>query len=510
MNSSNSNPNDIDKIANVINIMGSNVHSDTEQIRKDSKNIFNRLKSISEDAKFVSEISNLLPYMPVIANERCGTWYVDPTKFGTQTVYFKSTDGHNGKWAFNLRRLNAHLLNIIMKHGGCIIVDSTRRGKRIPDSQSKTIPIWCCTINNAVKSFRDSIILDSILFKLRKPSESIQQPKGEAYLTRNDELDEWDTEFHSLPSLVSKSEHDQIASLIPQFAQKLLNSGFDIQSLSEKLKKPLRPLWFTPSSNIFLHNLPDYTNMPFYPVICLSASKMVESGTERRKGFLYVQGSADDHEMWAKGLTPPLFWKYHEEILNSNNCIECEKIVSRFIQQERLLKLHNSELSNDSFNFIGNTNIAIGNYKSASPPECWINFDYIINCTPEPYTSNESTPPFPFNKNYLQLPIPEGKKGSNMFYLNIPIALEFIKKPLEENKRILIHCKQGIDRSCGIALAIMVKYFDNKENFIKNGINHQNIKKEYIQNKLLYITSFRIKANLTKSTLKKIYIYFIS
>lgn len=29
---------------------------------------FNRLKSIFEDAKFVSEISNLLPYLPVIGN----------------------------------------------------------------------------------------------------------------------------------------------------------------------------------------------------------------------------------------------------------------------------------------------------------------------------------------------------------------------------------------------------------------------------------------------------------
>ncbi|CAB4490119.1 unnamed protein product [Rhizophagus irregularis] len=459
-NANNSN-NDVDKITNIINIIGSNVHSDTEQIRKDSKNIFNRLKSIFEDAKFVSEISNLLPYLPVIANERCGTWYVDPTKFGTQTYNHKT-------W--------------------CIIVDSTRRGKRIPDSQSKTIPIWCCTINNAVKKFRDSITLDSKVSKLHKPPESIQQPNGEAYLTRNDELDdEWDTEFHSLPSLISKSEHNQIASLIPQFVQKLLNSGFDIQSLSNKLKKPLRPLWFTPSSNIFLHNLPDYTSMPFYPVICLSASKMVESGVERRKGFLYVQGSADDHEMWAKGLIPPLFWKYHEEILNTYNFIECEKIVSQFIQQERLLKLHNSELSNDSFNFVGNTNIAIGNYKSASPPECWMNFDYIINCTPEPYTSNENTPPFPYNKNYLQLPIPE-----------------------EENKRILIHCKQGIDRSCGIALAIMIEYFDDKGNFIKNGVNHQIIRKEYIQNKLLYILSYRTKANPTKSTLKKINIYFMS
>lgn len=65
-------------------------------------------------------------------------------------------------------------------------------------------------------------------------------------------------------------------------------------------------------------------------------------------------------------MIPPLFWKYHEEILNTYNFIECEKIVSQFIQQERLLKLHNSELSNDSFNFVGNTNIAIGNYKSGN------------------------------------------------------------------------------------------------------------------------------------------------
>ncbi|RIA84745.1 tRNA A64-2'-O-ribosylphosphate transferase [Glomus cerebriforme] len=490
---------DVDKITNRV---GSNVHYDTEQIRKDSKNIFNRLKSIFEDAKFVSEISELLSYLSVIANERCGTWYVDPMKFGTQTVYFKSTDGHTGKWAFNLRRLNAHLFDIIIKNGGCIIVDSTRHGKRIPDSHSKTIPIWCCTINNAIKKFRDSITLDA---KLSKPSEPIKND-----LAWNDEKIEWDTEFHSLPSLISKSEHDQIASLIPQFAQKLLNSGFDMQSLSNKLKKPLRPLWFTPSSNIFLHNLPDYTKMSFYPVICLSASQMVESGVERRKGFLYVQGSADDHEMWAKGLTPSLFWKYHKEILNTNNFAECDKVVSRIIRQEKLIKseLNNFQLSNDSFNFIGNTNIAIGDYKSAFPPECWKNFDYIINCTSESYTSNEITPSF--NKNYLQLSIPEGKKGQNTLYLNIPIALEFIRKPLEENKKILIHCKQGIDRSCGIALAIMVKYFDDKGNLIKNGVNHQNIRKEHIQNKLLYITSFRVKANPTKATLKKVNMYFMS
>jgi tRNA A64-2'-O-ribosylphosphate transferase len=29
-------------------------------------------------------------------------------------------------------------------------VDSTRRGKRMPDALSKTVPIWCATMNRAV------------------------------------------------------------------------------------------------------------------------------------------------------------------------------------------------------------------------------------------------------------------------------------------------------------------------------------------------------------------------
>ena len=79
----------------------------------------------------------------------------------------------------------------------------------------------------------------------------------------------------------------------------------------------------------------------------------------------------------------------------------------------------------------------------AFPPECWKNFDYIINCTLEPYTPNEIIPSPPYNKNYLQLPIHEGKKGQNILYLSIPIALKFIKKPLEENKKILINISES-------------------------------------------------------------------
>lgn len=86
-----------------------------------------RLRSISDDASYVRDIAKRLRY-PVVTNERCGSWYVPPDiKAGS--AYFKSTDGHAGQWSFSLRRLNLQLLPLIGEKGGCVIVDSTRRGK---------------------------------------------------------------------------------------------------------------------------------------------------------------------------------------------------------------------------------------------------------------------------------------------------------------------------------------------------------------------------------------------
>ncbi len=50
------------------------------------------------------------------------------------TTYFKSTDGHYGKWAFSLRRLNLHLAIAAVKGGAAAVVDATRSGKLYPDS----------------------------------------------------------------------------------------------------------------------------------------------------------------------------------------------------------------------------------------------------------------------------------------------------------------------------------------------------------------------------------------
>lgn len=38
-----------------------------------------------------------------------------------------------------------------------MMVDSTRKGKRFPDSMSKTIPIWTCVLNRAIMNYRKRI-----------------------------------------------------------------------------------------------------------------------------------------------------------------------------------------------------------------------------------------------------------------------------------------------------------------------------------------------------------------
>ncbi|CAO3651889.1 unnamed protein product [Cunninghamella echinulata] len=261
-------------------------------------NYYNCLKFIEEDSKFIDQVVDLYPELPLVANERCGF------------AYFKSTDGHTGEWDFNVRRGNFHLLDLISTMGGCMIIDSTRRGKRIPDALSKTIPIWCCTINRAILHYR------------RQYNQQQQQQQD----------DQWDDRFHSLPSAVFRSEHDQIESRIDGFVQKLQNLGVNIERFSNLLKKPLRPIWLTPQSN--LSNSMDLTNCDFYPILLISASKCIENGgMVQRDAYLYVQGSADDQEAWSLGLTKDLFWQHHSTILDpSNSAFECEEIVKELIE----------------------------------------------------------------------------------------------------------------------------------------------------------------------------------
>jgi len=115
---------------------------------------YNRIHSIGEDAQFVAtRVRSAYPALPIVgqsplrwlrldlpsrtsswcprltpqscpANQRAGAWYVKTnqnTPAGTSAeeyAYFKSTDGHIGQPAFNLRRANLVLLPLINHNKG--------------------------------------------------------------------------------------------------------------------------------------------------------------------------------------------------------------------------------------------------------------------------------------------------------------------------------------------------------------------------------------------------------
>lgn len=130
----------------------------SRRVRAEEYSIRNRLKSIEDDRRFVEGVCESYKRMPVFANLRCGVWYLSSavSSRAAEPCYFKSTDGHCGHWKFSDTRLNAHLLRAITADGvpGGIIVDSTRKGKRFPDSFSRTIPIWCAVWNRAIQQVR--------------------------------------------------------------------------------------------------------------------------------------------------------------------------------------------------------------------------------------------------------------------------------------------------------------------------------------------------------------------
>lgn len=85
-------------------------------LKRSNLSISNRLRSIAADGAFVSKVADAFQ-LPLVANERCGSWYIDPAEKGG-SAYFKSTDGHFGEWSFSLRRLNLGVLEIVGGKGG--------------------------------------------------------------------------------------------------------------------------------------------------------------------------------------------------------------------------------------------------------------------------------------------------------------------------------------------------------------------------------------------------------
>ena len=217
----------------------------------------------------------------------------------------------------------------------------------------------------------------------------------------------------------------------------------------------------------------------WYAIILLNCSKHYPYPIwNKKESFWYTPGAADDHELWARQLTPTLFWDNVELLLNDTTCQddnddnddEMDKTIDAIVQKARLLEKDTLDglclSSQNLWNVIGDTNLAIGTRRAGRPPDCWNHFDVILNVTDMEYpdvmlhNNNKNVDLSHRNKFYLQLDVKEGKRDRTELERWLAVGIVFCVFHAQHNRRILIHCAQGKDRSVAVAMAILVLFCD--------------------------------------------------
>ena len=233
-------------------------------------------------------------------------------------------------------------------------------------------------------------------------------------------------------------------------------------------------MWITPATTTFP---PIKVDAPdFLPIVCVSASKQIQQGTERRSsGFAYVQGSGDDHELWgmvrsvssiarycfnyfAQGLTSQLFWEHHQDLIAADRS-QLSSLVSKIISTPPSASNSNkTTTSMTPINRVGGR-LLIGSIADVSNIvniNMEDNMEFIILTSSmlqdEPVSKSQK----------IYIPAVSGKIGQSYFLRTIlPTTTELIRESLTEGKRVCIACESGKDLSVGVALAALQLFFQD-------------------------------------------------
>lgn len=434
-----------------------------KELRKEDRSLRNRIESILFDNNFLEhKVIPTFHKFPVVPNERCGVWYCDPQNY-KQTSYFKSTDGHINQWDFSTRRLNFHLFPLLADNGGIIIVDSTRRGKKIPDALSKTIPIWCAVLNGLMlKDTNQDIAYDQLLYVP--------------------------------PETVSSSERSRMVKRLPELIEKVERLNiFDGKAVYESLnQRLLRPFWIYPGSDLLESSkdvftgeivnqewsLPDDSDI--IPIILCTVSYQAQDGVAKRNGFTYHQGAADDHELWSNGLEPDMFWKHIDEFEAMKGSDEnIEQLVDEITKEEEVKKLGQKGSSSITHAFenidIITKEIQLAvvidglTIKKALVEELKKSFSKVIILSDTVKLSDDiDNNSISFIKIY---PLQSGSKKSSKKLRTKLIEIDQDVRSIvyDIEKPILICCNSGKDMSIGVILIVLSKFYTQNWQLVEEG-----------------------------------------
>lgn len=280
-------------------------------------------------------------------------------------------------------------------------------------------------------------------------------------------------------------------SLIPSFVSALGALHLDLDPLRQKLRKPLRPLWITPSS-VLPTDTPRFGD--FHPVVCCTASRRVEGGESSEGG--YIQGAADDSEAWAHGLTASVFWEHRDELLAAGEA-ELPGLIAGFVQQEAKGTERRCQVVRPTGRvFLGTLEGLEAMVRTEK--------DVVVSVGVSACASLEV-------KGCLHLKCAAGKVGSRQLRHDLPKVLHFVRERLQElgegEGRILVVCATGKDHSVGVVLAILCLFVNDDGSLrpksevgdIPTGLNKQTIKQ-----RLSWISVSQPDANPSRATLQSV------
>lgn len=155
---------------------------------------------------------------------------------------------------------------------------------------------------------------------------------------------DWDCSLH-LPLWVSDTEKEMINKRLEGWNSELEASGADIASIALALMKPLRPLWISQKTVIWLNEVPEYDSWDFTPIILVSGSSssgLIQQRTTSEFSWNYIAGAGDDEESWARGLSPDLFWKHGNDIISSGPDL-CNQKIANIVEKDRVSRAQRGE-----------------------------------------------------------------------------------------------------------------------------------------------------------------------
>ncbi|TVY84622.1 Uncharacterized protein LSUE1_G001513 [Lachnellula suecica] len=420
------------------------------ELKRSTLSIHNRLRSIEEDAAFAKRVRAAYG-RPLIANERCGSWYIDPEE-KAGSAYFKSTDGHTGVWKFSSRRLNLNLVETIGKNDGCIIIDSTRRGKND---------------THMVQRYKSGPV------SYRTPLPRFIHP----------------------PQVVSNTEHAQIFSLLQSFEKALKSLGVPLDVYKKQISKPLRPIWVTPDSDIASSPL---VFEDFHPVICCTVSRRVAGGEFSEGG--YIQGAGDDTENWAHGLTPRVFWANRESLFSTPEA-DLPDLISALVK-----KAAAEPVVGILPKLVEPTYILFVNRISGVAPieESSSDLTIVLRSTITEEAAWETS------TTRLDVGLGPHKLGSRNLRAALPFLVGFVEKntprlldSTNSGRRIIIACETAKDLAIGLALTLLCLFFDGNGTFVGSA-SRRNIDKSFIRSRLGWISTSMPDANPSRATLQSV------